>query len=232
MTRAAGIPGRVSGMRVLVIEDHEDLAGVLARGLRRDGMAVDVAFDGAEGWFKLGASAYDVVLLDRDLPVLHGDEICRRLRAQGAGTRVLMLTAAGGPRRAAEGLGLGADDYLAKPFDFVELIARLRALGRRPAAVRPPVLEAAGIRLDPATRSASRFGRPLELARKELGVLEVMLAAGGRVVSAEELLEKVWDENADLFTTAVRTTVKKLRRKLGEPDPIQTLIGSGYRIVR
>lgn len=137
-----------------------------------------------------------------------------------------MLTAAGGPRRAAEGLGLGADDYLAKPFDFVELIARIRALARRPAAARPPVLEVAGIRLDPATRSASRFGRPLELARKEFGVLEVLLAAGGRVVSAEELLEKVWDENADLFTTAVRTTVKKLRRKLGEPDPIQTLIGS------
>jgi len=151
--------GRVSGMRVLVIEDHEDLAGVLVRGLRRDGMAVDVALDGGEGWFKLGASDYDVVVLDRDLPVLHGDELCRRLRAQGAGTRVLMLTAAGGPRRAAEGLGLGADDYLAKPFDFVELIARVRALARRPAAVQSPVLEAAGIRLDPATRSASRFGR-------------------------------------------------------------------------
>jgi DNA-binding response OmpR family regulator len=222
----------VSGMRVLVIEDHEDLAGVLARGLRRDGMAVDVAADGGEGWFKLGASDYDVVVLDRDLPVLHGDELCRRLRAQGAGTRVLMLTAAGGPRRAAEGLGLGADDYLAKPFDFVELIARIRALARRPAPVRPPVLEAAGICLDPATLSVSRFGRRLELARKEFGVLEVLLAAGGRVVSAEELLEKVWDENADLFTTAVRTAVKKLRRKLGEPDPIQTLIGSGYRILR
>jgi len=230
--RRGGYRGRVSGMRVLVIEDHEDLAGVLARGLRRDGIAVDVALDGGEGWFKLGVSDYDVVVLDRDLPVLHGDELCRRLRAQGAATRVLMLTAAGGPRRAAEGLGLGADDYLAKPFDFVELIARVRALARRPAAVRPPVLEASGIRLDPATRSASRSGRPLELARKEFGVLEVLLAAGGRVVSAEELLEKVWDENADLFTTAVRTTVKKLRRKLGEPDPIQTLIGSGYRIVR
>ena len=219
-------------MRVLVIEDHEELAGVLARGLRRDGMEVDVALDGGDGWFKLGVSDYDVVVLDRDLPVLHGDELCRRLRARGAGTRVLMLTAAGGPRRAAEGLGLGADDYMAKPFDFVELIARVRALARRPAVARPPVLRAAGIRLDPADRSASRFGRPLGLARKEFGVLEVLLAAGGRVVSAEELLEKVWDENADPFTTAVRTTIKKLRRRLGEPDPIETLIGTGYRIVR
>ena len=146
-------------MRVLVIEDHEELADVLVRGLRRAGLAVDVALDGGEGWFKLGVSDYDVVVLDRDLPVLNGDELCRRLRAQGAGIRVLMLTAAGGPRRAAEGLGLGADDYLAKPFDFVELIARVRALARRPALARPPVLEAASISLDPATRSASRFRR-------------------------------------------------------------------------
>jgi DNA-binding response OmpR family regulator len=164
-----GYFGWVSGVRVLVIEDHEDLADVLARGLRRDGMAVDVALDGGEGWFKLGASDYDVVVLDRDLPVLHGDELCRRLRTQGPGTRVLMLTAAGGPRRVAEGLGLGADDYLAKPFDFVELIARVRALARRPAAVQAAVLDVAGIRLDPATRSVSRSGRPLELARKEFG---------------------------------------------------------------
>jgi DNA-binding response OmpR family regulator len=219
-------------MRVLVVEDHEQLADVLARGLRRDGMAVDVAADGGQAWFKLAASEYDVVVLDRDLPVLHGDELCRRLRAAGSGTRVLMLTAAAGPRLAAEGLGLGADDYLGKPFDFVELIARVRALARRPAAVQPPVLAAAGIRLDPGSRSVSRFGRPLDLARKEFGVLEVLLAAQGRVTSAEELLEKVWDENADLFTTAVRTTVKKLRRKLGAPDPIETLIGSGYRIPR
>jgi DNA-binding response OmpR family regulator len=219
-------------MRVLVIEDHEDLADVLARGLRRAGMAVDVAHDGGDGWFKAGVWHYDVVLLDRDLPVLHGDEVCRRLRQDGSGTRVLMLTAAAGPRHAAAGLALGADDYLAKPFDFAELIARVRALARRPAQASPPVLEAAGIRLDTGTRSASRDGRPLNLARKELAVLELLLAAEGRVVSAEEMLERAWDEYADQFTTAVRTTIKKLRRKLGEPDPIQTLIGSGYRIRR
>jgi DNA-binding response OmpR family regulator len=219
-------------MRILVIEDHEEMAEVLARGFRRDGMAVDVAHDGEDGWSKLQVSDYDVVVLDRDLPVLHGDELCRRLREDGLGTRVLMLTAAAGPRLAAEGLELGADDYLAKPFDFVELIARVRALARRPSRVQPAVLEAAGIRLDPSRRSASRFGRPLELARKELGVLEVLLAAEGGVVSAEELLEKVWDENADPFTTAVRTTIKKLRAKLGVPDPIETVIGSGYRICR
>src|SRR5258707_4204933 len=167
--------GRVIRMRVLVIEDHEELADVLARGLRRGGMAVDVALDGGEGWFKLGVSDYDVVVLDRDLPVLHGDELCRRLRAQGAGIRVLMLTAAGGPDRAAEGLGLGADDYLAKPFDFVELSARVRALARRPALAQPPVLEAASIRLDSANRSGSRVGRPLELTRQEVRVLEVLL---------------------------------------------------------
>jgi len=219
-------------MRVLVIEDHEELADVLARGLRRQGMAVDVAHDGEDGWFKASTSEYDVVVLDRDLPLLHGDEVCRRLREEGLGTRILMLTAASGPRQAAEGLGLGADDYLAKPFDFIELIARVRALARRPARTQPPVLEAAGIRLDTATRSAGRFGQPIELARKELGVLEVLLAAEGRVVSAEELLERVWDENADSFTTAVRTTIKKLRRKLGDPDPIETVIGTGYRIRR
>ena len=217
-------------MRVLVVEDHEELADVLARGLRRDGMAVDVARDGEDGWFKASTSEYDVVVLDRDLPLLHGDEVCRRLHEEGLGTRVLMLTAASGPRHAAEGLGLGADDYLAKPFDFIELIARVRALARRPTRAQPPVLEAAGIRLDTAARSAGRFGQPIELARKELGVLEVLLAAEGRVVSAEELLERVWDENADSFTTAVRTTIKKLRRKLGEPDPIETVIGTGYRI--
>jgi DNA-binding response OmpR family regulator len=217
-------------MRVLVVEDNQEMADVLARGLRRDGLAVDVAMDGEEGWEKLHVTDYDVVVLDRDLPQIHGDDICHRMRAEGDATPVLMLTAAAGPRQAAEGLSLGADDYLAKPFDFVELIARIRALGRRPSGARPPVLEAAGIRLDTASRTASRFGRPLELARKEFGTLEVLLAAQGQVVSAEELLEKVWDEHADPFTTAVRTTIKKLRDKLGIPDPIETVIGSGYRI--
>jgi DNA-binding response OmpR family regulator len=217
-------------MRVLVVEDSQEMADVLARGLRRDGIAVDVATDGEEGWAKLHVTDYDVVVLDRDLPLIHGDDICHRMRSEGSSTPVLMLTAAAGPRQAAEGLGLGADDYLAKPFDFVELIARIQALGRRPPRTLPPVLEAAGIRLDAASRTTSRFGKQLELARKEFGTLEVLMAAQGQVVSAEELLEKVWDEHADPFTTAVRTTIKKLRDKLGAPDPIETVIGSGYRI--
>jgi DNA-binding response OmpR family regulator len=219
-------------MRVLLVEDHEQLVDVLVRGLRREGIAVDVATDGDDGWFKLSVSHYDVVLLDRDLPVLSGDEVCRRLRQDGSGTRVLMLTAASGPRETAAGLDLGADDYLAKPFDFGELVARVRALARRPPQTSSPLLEAAGIRLDTTRRVAERAGVPLELTRKEFSVLELLLAAQGRVVSAEELLERVWDENADPFTTAVRTTIKKLRRKLGKPDPIETLIGSGYRIHR
>jgi len=215
-----------------VVEDNHEMADVLVRGLRRDGLAVDLATDGEEGWAKLHVTEYDVVVLDRDLPLIHGDDICHRMRAEGSTTPMLMLTAASGPRQVAEGLGLGADDYLAKPFDFVELIARIRALGRRPPRVRPPVLEAAGIRLDTAARLASRFDRPIELARKEFGALEVLLAAQGEVVSAEELLERVWDEHADPFTTAVRTTIKKLRDKLGAPDPIETVVGSGYRIRR
>jgi len=217
-------------MRVLVVEDHVDYADVIARGLRRAGMAVDVAHDGGEGWVKASVSDYDVLVLDRDLPVLHGDELCRRLRQHGSGARVLMLTAASGPEQAAVGLELGADDYLAKPFEFVELTARVRALARRPSQTRAPVLEAAGITVDPAARTAIRDGRPLALARKELGVLEMLLASGDRVVSAEEMLEHVWDENVDPFTSTVRTTIRRLRRKLGEPDPIETVTGSGYRI--
>lgn len=219
-------------MRVLVVEDHVDYADVVVLGLRRAGMAVDVAYDGGEGFMKASVSDYDVLVLDRDLPALHGDEVCRRLRERGVGARVLMLTAASGAEQAAAGLELGADDYLAKPFEFVELIARVRALARRPSRTRPPVLEAGGIRVDTATRTASRDGRPLVLARKELGVLEMLLADLDRVVSTEELLEHVWDENVDPFTSTVRTTVARLRRKLGKPDPIETVTGSGYRIRR
>jgi DNA-binding response OmpR family regulator len=218
-------------MRVLVVEDHEDYAAVIARGLRRAGMAVDVAHDGEDGLFKAHISPYDVVVLDRDLPVLHGDELCRRLREEDADARVLMLTAASGPSQTAAGLALGADDYLAKPFEFVELIARIRALARRPSRTQPPVLEAAGIRMDTATHTASRDGRPLALTRKEFGVLELLLAEG-RLISAEEMLERVWDENTDPFTTTVRSTIKRLRRKLGAPDPIETVTGSGYRLRR
>jgi DNA-binding response OmpR family regulator len=219
-------------MRVLVLEDHVDYAEVIARGLRQAGTAVDVAHDGGEGWVKASMCEYDVIVLDRDLPVQHGDQLCRQLRERGIGSRVLMLTAASGAAQAAAGLELGADDYLAKPFEFVELIARIRALARRPADSRAPVLEAGGIRVDPAARTATRNGRPLVLARKELGVLEMLLADVDRVVSAEELLEHVWDENVDPFTSTVRTTVARLRRKLGKPDPIETVTGSGYRIRR
>jgi DNA-binding response OmpR family regulator len=219
-------------MRVLVIEDHVDYAAVIARGLRRAGMAVDVAHDGGEGWVKASVSDYDVLVLDRDLPGLHGDELCRRLRESETSARVLMLTAAAGASQTAAGLALGADDYLAKPFEFVELIARVSALARRPSQTRAPVLEAGGIRVDSNARTATRDGRPLELTRKELGVLELLLASGDRVLSAEELLEHVWDENADPFTTTVRTTIARLRRKLGKPDAIETVTGSGYRIRR
>jgi DNA-binding response OmpR family regulator len=219
-------------MRVLVVEDHVDYADVIVRGLRRAGMAVDVAHDGGEGWMKASVFGYDVIVLDRDLPVLHGDQLCRRLGERGIGSRVLMLTAASGAEQAAAGLELGADDYLAKPFEFVELIARIRALARRPAHSRGAVLEAGGIRVDSAARTATRDGQPLVLTRKELGVLEMLLADVDRVVSAEELLEHVWDENVDPFTSTVRTTVARLRRKLGQPDPIETVTGSGYRIRR
>jgi DNA-binding response OmpR family regulator len=217
-------------MRVLVVEDHQDLADIVARGLRREGMAVDIAVDGRDGLFKSGVSDYDVIILDRDLPIIHGDELCRRLRSEGTSARVLMLTAAAGPRQAAEGLSIGADDYLAKPFDFVELVARVRGLARRPSQAFAPVLDVAGLHLDSAAREASRDGQLLKLTRKEFEVLEVLMMAGSRVVAAEVLLESVWDENADPFTTAVRTTIKNLRRILGEPDPIETVVGVGYRI--
>ena len=214
-----------------MVEDEAQFADTVARGLRRAGMAVDVAYDGVAGHEKASVTRYDVVVLDRDLPGMSGDELCRRLTEDHALTRVLMLTASAGVADRVEGLALGADDYLAKPFAFAELVARVRALARRAIPPAPPVLSAGDLALDPARRTASRAGRPLELTRKEFGVLEVLLTAAGAVVSSEELLDRVWDENADPFTTTVRVTVMTLRRKLGEPPVIETVVGSGYRIV-
>jgi DNA-binding response OmpR family regulator len=217
-------------VRTLIIEDEEALARAIARGLRKQGWAADVALDGIEGLEKALINDYDVVILDRNLPGLHGDEICRRLSEESSPARILMLTASRSLRDRVEGLDLGADDYLGKPFAFDELVARLRALARRSAQARPPVLRRAGIELDPAARSATRDGADLQLTNKEFGVLEVLLAAEGQVVSSEELLEKVWDENTDPFSNVVRVTMMTLRRKLGEPPPIETVTGAGYRL--
>jgi DNA-binding response OmpR family regulator len=217
-------------MRVLVVEDFEPMARAIGTGLRREGMAVDVVHDGNDALSHLALTRYDVVVLDRDLPGVHGDEICRRLAGGRSPSRILMLTAAGGLRERVEGLDLGADDYLAKPFDFPELTARVRALGRRAAVPLPPVLECGAIRLDPSSRVASRAGQRLILSAKEFAVLEYLLASAGRVVSAEELLERVWDEAADPFTTAVKQTIFRLRAKLGDPPVIHTVREGGYRI--
>jgi len=217
-------------VRILIVEDEEPLADAIARGLRREGMAVDVALDGDEGHEKATITRYDVVVLDRDLPGMSGDELCREIVASGALTRVIMLTASGSVADRVEGLSLGADDYLAKPFAFDELVARVRALARRSTPVTPPVLRAGDIELDPARRTVTRAGTQVELTRKEFGVLEVLLAASGSVVSSEELLERVWDEHADPFTTTVRVTVMTLRKKLGEPGIIDTVVGSGDRV--
>ena len=218
-------------MRVLVVEDEEPLAEAVARGLRREGMAVDVAYDGDLGLEKAMVTRYDVLVLDRDLPGRSGDDICRHLAQEGSLTRVLMLTAAGGVAERVAGLDLGADDYLSKPFAFSELVARVRALGRRATPLAPPNLHGpGGVLVDQAKRAASRHGVDLELTRKELGVLEQLLRADGAVVSSEELLERVWDENADPATSIVRVTMMTLRRKLGEPTVVQTVVGAGYRI--
>ncbi len=217
-------------MRVLVIEDESNLADAIARGLRREGMAVDVAYDGSVGHEMAFVTRYDVVVLDRDLPGMHGDEICAALVSSGALTRVLMLTASGSVAERVEGLQLGADDYLPKPFDFTELVARVRALGRRATPVTPPVLVVADLVLDQARHVVTRAGKPLDLTRKEFGVLEELLKADGGVVSSEELLERVWDANADPFTTTVRVTMMTLRKKLGDPALIETVVGAGYRI--
>jgi DNA-binding response OmpR family regulator len=217
-------------MRVLVVEDDGVLAEAIARGLRQQAMSVDVAGDGTSALEHTRTTRYDVVVLDRDLPGVHGDDVCRRLVAGQSGTRVLMLTAASTVRDRVDGLGLGADDYLVKPFDFAELVARIRAIGRRPAAALPPVLEHSDLTLDPARRVAVRGGRRLDLSPREFALLEYLLAAGTRVVSAEELLERVWDESADPFTTAVKQTMRRLRLKLGDPPLIRTVREGGYQI--
>jgi len=217
-------------MRVLVTEDDEILATTVAAGLRREGMAVDVALDGEAALERLAVNRYDVVVLDRDLPGVPGDDVCRFLAEGRSETRLLMLTAARSVRERVEGLGLGADDYLPKPFDFAELVARIRALGRRAAVPLPAILEYGDLSLDPARRVAVRAGRRLPLTTKELAVLECLLAADGRPVPAEELLERVWDEAADPFTSTVKTTIGRLRAKLGDPQVVQTVRESGYRI--
>lgn len=217
-------------MRVLVVEDTRPLAQAIADGLRGEAIAADVVFDGAAATERLAVNDYDVVILDRDLPLIRGDDICRSLATSGAAVRILMLTAAGDLADRVEGLDFGADDYLAKPFAFAELVARVRALGRRARRPDPPVLERAGIRLDPARHEAARDGRPLRLRHKEFAVLAELLRSGGAIVSAEQLLEKAWDENIDPFTHVVRVTIMTLRRKLGDPPPIETVTGAGYRI--
>jgi two-component system, OmpR family, response regulator VanR len=217
-------------VRVLVAEDEDRLADAVARGLRREGFAVDVAHEGDGALFKARVHPYDVLVLDRDLPRRHGDDVCRTLRGERPDLKILMLTASATTDDLVAGLALGADDYLAKPFAFSELVARLRALARRAGAARPPVLAAGDLALDPARRTVARGEHPVELTPKEFGVLEALLAADGAAVSVEELLERVWDENVDPFTNTVRMTLVTLRRKLGEPPMIETVKGAGYRI--
>lgn len=217
-------------MRVLVVEDQPDIADSVARVLRREGMAVDVAYDGGSALERATVIAYDVIVLDRDIPVVHGDDVCRSLVNGGSLSRVLMLTASGTVAERVEGLGLGADDYLPKPFALAELVARVRAVARRAQPATPLVLVRGDLRLDPSQRTATRAGARLPLSPKEFALLEYLMGSGGRVVSAEELLDKVWDEVADPFTTTVKTTVNRLRAKLGDPPVIETVARSGYRI--
>ncbi len=217
-------------MRVLVAEDERLLADAIAAGLRRHAMAVDVAYDGDAALERLAVNDYDVVVLDRDLPIMSGDEVCATLAGSGVGTRILMLTAATAVSQRVAGLSLGADDYLTKPFAFAELAARIQALGRRTRPAAPPVLRRGGIRLDQHRRTVARDGQPVGLSRKEFAVLAELLRAEGGVVSAEHLLEKAWDEHADPFTGVVRFVIMMLRRKLGDPPVIETVPGAGYRI--
>jgi DNA-binding response OmpR family regulator len=217
-------------MRVLVVEDHRELAATIAVGLRREGMAVDIVFDGEEALEHTAHDTYDVVVLDRDLPKIHGDDVCRALVARGSRSRVLMLTAADTIESRVDGLGLGADDYLPKPFAFAELVARIRALARRSVAALPPVLSRGDIRLDTVQRVASRAGRRLDLSPKELTILELLLAADGAPVSTSELLKRGWDEYVDPDGKVVKVTISRLRRKLGEPSAIETVPHLGYKV--
>jgi DNA-binding response OmpR family regulator len=217
-------------MRVLVAEDHAKLAQAVAAGLRREGMAVDIALDGQQALDRALVTSYDVIVLDRDLPAVHGDEVCRHLVAGPCESRILMLTAAGTIADRVDGLGLGADDYLPKPFAFAELVARIRALARRSSPPLPPVLARDDLRLDPAHQVATRAGQRLALTSKEFAVLQLLLEAQGAVVPAERLLEKAWDEMADPFTTTVKATIHRLRAKLGDPPVIHTVAQAGYRI--
>jgi DNA-binding response OmpR family regulator len=223
---------RERSVRVLVVEDDQEMAETVAVGLRREGMAVDVGYDGDSGLERALVNDYDVIVLDRDLPRLHGDDVCAELVAAGCRSRVLMLTAASSAEDLVDGLDLGADDYLAKPFDFPVLVARVRALVRRAQPAIPPKLTAGDVTLDAGQRRVYRAGRQLDLAPKEFGVLEVLMAATSRTVSAEELLERVWDEHADPASQAVKITISRLRAKLGEPTVIDTVAKSGYRISR
>jgi DNA-binding response OmpR family regulator len=217
-------------LRVLLAEDHGELAETVATGLRREGLAVDIAANGADALERAATTRYDVVVLDRDLPEVHGDDVCKALVAERPAARVLMLTASASIEDRVAGLNIGADDYLPKPFAFAELVARVRALGRRPPTTTPPVLAHGDLRLDPASGVATKGGRRLWLRPKEFAVLEQLLAAGGHVVSAEELLERVWDEAADPFTNTVKVTISRLRRQIGEPRVIETIAQAGYRI--
>ena len=220
-------PAHNRGMRVLVVEDHAKLAERIAQGLRQAGMAVDAVHDGASALDATAETAYDVIVLDRDLPVVHGDRVCRAVA--GSGPRILMLTAAAGVYDRIDGLELGADDYLPKPFAFAELVARVRALSRRTPSL-PPVLRRGDLTVDLARHRASRGARPLSLTRKEFGILEMLLAADGALVSAEDLLEHVWDASADPFSNIISVTMARLRRKLGDPPLIETVVGKGYRM--
>jgi DNA-binding response OmpR family regulator len=217
-------------MRVLVVEDHAELADTIAEMLRRDGMAVDVATDGQEGLHKARVYEYDVLVLDRDLPKLHGDQVTARVIESGARSRILMLTASSEVQDRVDGLSIGADDYLTKPFAFAELVARVRALSRRVQPALSPILEVGSLRLDPGRRLVTRAGQRLELSAKEFAVLELLMSAGGTALSAEEILARAWDESADPFTNVVKVLISRLRRKLGDPPLIETVSGGRYRI--